>query len=103
MGTNDLVGCGDDPFDVGECSVFEMVRIRHRNLCAADSGDRRVEVVESVLGDPGADFGRQTAGPLTFVDDEGTMSLAHRRKNRLVVERTQSAQIEDFGVDALVG
>src|SRR6266545_3361352 len=63
---------GDDALHLGQRGVLELLGVRDGHLGGAHPGDRCVELVEGLLGDPGGDLGGQAAAaPPLVVDPVG--------------------------------
>src|SRR5512143_1395122 len=99
-GSERAPGGGDDRRHLRQRGFLEVLRVRDRHLDTADALERRVEVVERILRDPGHDLGREAAAAPALVDDHGAMRLAHRRKHGRRVERPQAPKVDDLGADA---
>src|SRR5690606_632632 len=84
----------------GEIGPFEAVRIG--GVEAGHALDRGFEVVEATLGHQRREFGAEARGAGRFVYHQATPGLFHRLFHSLDVERDERAQVEDFGVDALL-
>ena len=87
--TEEAVDRGDDLLRLRQGGLFEVFGVRNRHLGATDPRDRGVEVEERLFDDARADLGRQTAGAPRLVDDHGTVGLAHRFDDRVVVQRAK--------------
>src|SRR5690606_24146879 len=77
---------------------FEGVRIGR--VPAADAGDRRLEVIEAALLHQGRQFGTVAGGLRRLVDDDAAAGLLDAGLDGLDVQRHESAQVDDLGVDA---
>ena len=56
-----------------------------------------------MLGKEGRDLGADSAEGLVLVDQHGAMGLGHGVEDGLLVERTDGAEIDDLGLDAVLG
>src|ERR1700761_7331405 len=67
----------------------QMLQVRRRvgDVQAGDTQDRRLEVVEALLGQPGDDLGSVTGEPRSLVYHHGPAGAAHRLGQRGIVER----------------
>ena len=90
---------GGDPLGARQRRVLEVLRVRDRHLGAADALHRPVEQVEAVLHDLRADLAGQAARPPALVDDHDPVRLRERGEDRVHVERTQRAQVDDLRLD----
>src|SRR3990170_707280 len=72
-----------------------------RHVRRRQAHDRRVEVLEGLLGDHRGDLGADAEEPVTLVQHEGAAGLRHRLEHGLRVERLDRAQVHDLGRDAL--
>jgi hypothetical protein len=68
-----------------------------------DACDRCVELPERLIGQPGADLGRETPASPTLVDDHRAMRSCDRLEDRRVIERPERSEVDDFGIDTVVG
>ena len=89
----------DDLLRLRQGRLLEVFGIVDRDLHGADPGDRRVQFIEGLLDDPGADLGGQTSGVPGLVDHHHPVRLAHRRHDRRVIQRPQHPQIDDLAID----
>src|SRR6266511_2675894 len=87
----------------GDVEVLEHGRERHRRVRRGDQLRRRVQVVERLGGGQGGDVGRHRAARVVLVDHHDPAGLAHRGKDRLVVERGQGPRVDDLHLDAAGG
>ena len=69
-GADHLPGGGDDPVDLWERGVLEVLGVGHRDLGAAHACDRGVELEEGVLDDPRAHLGGDAPAAPPLVDDD---------------------------------
>ena len=91
----------EDAIGVGQEVALELGR-RVRRGEAADPAHGRLEGVEAVLGDAGGDLGAEAAEDGRLVHDDQSSGLAHRRLERLEVDRRQRAQVDDLERDSLL-
>ena len=89
--------------NLGNRRIFKVLGIGHRNFNAADARYWRVKLVEGVFHDPRHDLGRDAAALPTLIDDHRTMRSAHGVNKGCGIQRPQSAQVDDFSVDAFAG
>src|SRR6478735_10725919 len=90
----------EDAVEVGEDLLLHPAR-RVRDVRAADAHDRRLELVEALLGDLGGDLGRHAEERARLVDDDETPRLAHRRDDGVDGQRREGAQVDDLDARAL--
>src|SRR5436190_9956480 len=81
---------------------FEIARVRHRHILAADALDRRVEIIECVLSDARRDFGSGTEWFPLLLHNDAAMRLRDRGIGRNEIERQDRTQVDDFAFDAFV-
>ena len=86
---------------IGE--VLERRRRRQRDVRRRDAHDRRVEAVEALVGDDRHDLRAPAAQPRVLLDREQPARLLDRGEDRRGVERDERAQVDDLGVDAVLG
>ena len=98
-GAVDLV---EDAVGVGQEVALELGRRVGRGE-AAHPAHRCLEVVEAALRNAGGDFGAEATEDRRLVRHDEPARLAHRRLQRLEVDRRQRAQVEDLDGGALVG
>ena len=67
------------------------------------SADRRIEVIERFELDSGDDLVDVAADQDRLARDDAAAGLSNRGEDRLNVERNQTAQVDDLGLDALFG
>src|SRR6202171_2870521 len=94
----------DELLDVlagGDRCLFERQAVRHRHLRAAQAPHRRVQVVEAALRHAGRDLGRHTVGRPALLDHHAAACLADRVHDRLPVDRSYGAQVDDLSVHVL--
>src|SRR4051812_34472219 len=93
---------GDDVVDLRLHLVLEVLGVRHRHVIAGDALDRRVEKVHAqplhLIRDLGAEPGDRPAD----LDDHCAAGLLDRLRDGVDVERTQRADVDDLGLDALL-
>ena len=85
----------------GSAASSRCCGVGDRHLGAADPRDRRVELVERLLGDARADLGGEAARCASPRRRPPRGACVRpRRATRRVVERAQHAQVDHLGVDA---
>ena len=99
----DRLGGVDDLVDGWQGKRLEVGGVRHRHVGAGDLGRRRVEIVERLDRDLGADLGADGADRPGFLDGDDAIGLADGAQDRVPVDRAQGAQIDDFGGDTVLG
>src|SRR3954453_9159290 len=72
---------------LGQDRALEWRRERDRRVGRSHPHDRPVEVLETALADQGGHLGADTARARCLVQDDDLRRLAHRREDRLLVER----------------
>src|SRR5438105_210701 len=82
--------------------LLEVERVRHRDLDAADARHRSVEVIESQLLELCRYLGAKPARAPGVLDHDRAVRLLYRLDQGFRIERTQRAQVDDFGVDAIL-
>src|SRR5215472_18300594 len=80
-----------------------QVRRRVRDVEAGDSQDRRLKVIEALLGQAGRDLGAVSREAGRLVHDDGATGAAHRVGQGLVIEGGQRAEVDDLDVPVFVG
>src|SRR3954468_10019408 len=80
-----------DVAGLGQDRALERRRERDRRVRRSDAHDRPVEVLEAALADQGGDLGADAARACGLVQHDDLRGLAHRREDRLLVERAQRA------------
>ena len=70
----------DDVVDLRDERLLERRRERDRRVGRGDPPDRRVEVLEGLLGDRRRDLGAEAAGARVLVEDEHLRRLARRAR-----------------------
>ena len=90
---------GLDPLHGGDDRVLERRRRGHRGVERRDPPDRRLEVVEALLGHPCRDLRAPAAGQRVLVDDHEPPRLAHRGEDGLGVEREQGQRVDHLALD----
>src|SRR6476469_7874048 len=71
-----------------------QARRRVRGVIAADPQDRRLQVVEAALRDPGGDLRARSEEHRRLVDHDQAAGLLHRRLDRVEVQRGHRAQVQ---------
>ena len=84
-----------------ERRLLEVGGVRQGDLGRADPLERRVELVERLLGEPRDDLGREAAGPPALVDDDGAVGPATEARSVASSSGPQDSQVDDLGRDAL--
>src|SRR5580698_5059835 len=80
-----------------QVELFQRRRERHRrNLRSTESHHRGVETVEAFLGNDRSDFGCDAHGEVRLLHDQHLAALARTRDDRVAVERTQRAKVDDL-------
>src|SRR3954447_6926650 len=80
--------------DLGQDRLLQGGRERDRHVRAGHAHHRAVEVLPAALGDHRGDLRAGRAHLVGLVQDDHLRALAHRREDRLLVERHQRAQVE---------
>ena len=70
---------------------------------ARDPSDRRLQVVEALLGQPRGHLGPVPGEALRLVDDHGAPGAAHRLGQRRLIKGRQRAQVDHLNVPSLAG
>ena len=83
--------------------LLEVLRVRHRRVLAGDPLDRRVEIVEGLLGDDGRDLGAHAGEARARLHHHRAVGLPDGADDRLRVHRPQRARIDDLDRDAVLG
>ena len=84
--------------------LLERRAERDRHVGRGQPPDRRVEMLEGVLGDERGDLGADPARSRRLVGDEHLAGLPGGREDRVGVERAERSQVEHLDVLAqLVG
>src|SRR6516165_11460323 len=65
----------DDFGDRRQRELFQIRRIGHRHVLAANPGHRRIEIVECLLADPRGDFGPDARLLPAFLDSDEAAGL----------------------------
>src|SRR5689334_21804960 len=86
IGVGHLFHRGDHVLFLRRGQHFESARVRHRHILADHARDRRVELVEHVLGDGRGDLRRGAERLPLLLHDHAPMRFRHRRVRRLEVE-----------------
>src|SRR5208283_687444 len=95
-------GRRDNFFWMRKRELFKICRIRHRHILATNPHDRRVEIIKGVFHDFCHDLGADSALRPALLDGDTAAGFLDRLDDRFAVHRADRAQINDFGVDALV-
>ena len=90
-----IVGLGQD-------GVFQHRLVGDEGVHGADAADRRVEIVEELIGDAGGDLCAVAPAEHVFVGHDDAAGLADRRGDGLPVVGIERAQVEDFYVDVVL-
>src|SRR3989338_8974900 len=98
-----LLDRGNDGRRLRQRGVLHVLRVRHRDLGAADARHRPVEVVEAALHDPRAHLPGAAAPPPPLLHDHGAVGPGDRGEDARGVEGTERAQVDDLGLDPLHG
>jgi hypothetical protein len=85
-----------------EAHLLELLGVGRRHLSAGDTRGRRLEVVEAVLARERHDLGGDAEGRVSRLDDEQMPRLLDRLDDGFHVERLDAAQVDDFGLDAVL-
>src|SRR5262249_31099676 len=80
-----------------------QVRRRVRDVEAGDSQDRRLQVVEALLGQAGGALGAVAGEASRLVHDDGATGAAHGVGQGLVIEGGQRAEVDDLDVRVFLG
>src|SRR5438309_58293 len=78
----------------GRLGALQVPGIGHRRVGAGDALDRRVEVVERLLGDEGGDLRPHPGEARARLDHDRAVGLPHRADDRLGVHRAQGSRID---------
>src|SRR4051794_13246402 len=90
----ELTACLLDVAGLGQDRALERRRERDRRVGSGDPHDRSVEVLEAALADQGGHLGADPARARGLVQHHDLARLAHRREDRLLVERAERAQVD---------
>ena len=82
---------------LGYRGLFQMPRVGDRDFFAANTRQRRIKFKECFFSEPHANFGRQTTAFPSFIDDDRAPGFRDRCNHGFHVQRTQAAQVDDFG------
>ena len=74
---------------------------RHPDIRQAESGRRRVEIVETALTDSGYHLCAEAAGHICLMGDEDARCPTYGPEDRLLVERVEPPEVEHPNPDAL--
>mmetsp|Transcript_27413 Transcript_27413/g.82126 ORF Transcript_27413/g.82126 Transcript_27413/m.82126 type:complete len:250 (-) Transcript_27413:722-1471(-) len=96
-----LLDAGDNVVDLREGVDLQVGGVRHRDVCAGDPLDGRVEVVERLrLVDARAELGSDAAGGPPLLDSHQPVRLLDGLDDGQAVKRADRAQVDDLGLDA---
>ena len=84
---------------VGHDGGFQAWAIGGRREGAVEPADRRVEIVETMVGQLGGDLGTDAARGERLVDDQQPAGLGDRATDRLDVERSDGPRIDQLDRD----
>src|SRR3954453_23779859 len=90
-----------DVAGLGQDRALERRRERDRRVGRGDAHDRAVEILEAALAEQGGHLGAHAARTSGLVQHHDLARLAHRSEDRLLVERTQRAQVDHLDRGAL--
>src|SRR3954471_20627077 len=76
---------GHDAIDAGQERGLERRRVGDRRVHRRDPHDRRVEVLERLLGDDRRQLAADAAGAARFVEEQRAAGLGDRRQDRLAI------------------
>jgi len=82
---------------------LEFRGVDGRGVEGGDAQDGGVEVVEAFLHEHGADLRADAAEGFVFLDVDGAVGFADAGEDGFLVERTNRADVDDFGVDVVLG
>ena len=77
-------------------------RERHRRVGRREPHDRRVEVLERLLGDRRRDLRAEAARARVLVQDENLRAAPHALEHALLVPRDQRAEVEHLDLEPLL-
>src|SRR5206468_163306 len=97
-----LAGGGGDTRDVGDVRLLAR-EADERYVVRGDAAHGRLEVEERALHDGRGDLGAGAEAPRRLVDDDGAAGLGDRGDDRLAVERGDREQVDDLGLDPVLG
>src|SRR5438270_4232937 len=81
--------------------LLRTVEWHRRHIWPRDAEDRAVEILERVLRDDRGDLGAEPASEVVLVHHHRLARLAHRREDRVAVERREGAEIDDLDAHAV--
>ena len=88
----------------GSTSVLEVRRVRHRHVVVGHALERRVELVERLAHDERDHLGAEAGERPALLDDDAARCVrAHATRASPPRRAAQRAQIDDLGLDALLG
>src|SRR5439155_1168698 len=97
-----VAGGGGDTRDVGDVRLLAR-EADERYVVRGDAAHGRLEVEERALHDGRGDLGAGAEAPRRLVDDDGAAGLGDRGDDRLAVERGDREQVDDLGLDPVLG
>lgn len=87
----------------GEAHLLKLLRVGSGDLGTSDPGRGSLKVVESVLAGERHDFTCDTEAGETRLDAKHVTSLLDRLDNGLDIKRLDGAQVDDLGLDTVLG
>lgn len=93
-----LGGVVDDQLLSGEGHLLELLGVRGRDLCASDTGRRRLEVIKGVFAGECHDLGANAERGEARLDAQHVAGLLDRLDNGLDVEGLDGTEVDDLSL-----
>jgi hypothetical protein len=86
-----------------EAHLLELLGVRGGNLSTSNPGGRGLEVVKGVLAGESHNLAGDAEAGETRLDAEHVASLLDRLDNGFYIERLDGAQVDDLGLNTVLG
>ena len=103
VGVADVPGGRYDLLGLRQGGVLQVGGIGQRCVDRGHAADRRIEQVEALLHDLGGDLGADAGKRPAFLGAHDPVGLLQRGQDRVDIERPDCAQVDHFGLDAVLG
>ena len=90
-----------DGFGLGDDGGFQRRAVRRRRVRPVEPANRRVQVVEALIGELRGDLGADAERGERLVDDQQPPRLGDRPEDRFDVQRRHGARIDQLDRDPL--
>src|SRR5215510_12979047 len=82
--------------------LFQIFRVRHRNIGPGNTLNRRIEIIEGAFHDLSADLRGTATERVGLFRDNNAIGLLDRRDDGFDIERTNGARINNFYGDTIL-